>query len=109
MGFWRDAAWADVRQKAKRIKRTNKVEVTDYEPGWMAAFVEGDTDEYFVDMAFRNYTNKMLRWTCDCKWGQWAPHRETYTNRTCSHAYALFLKRQSWQKSGVEYWAEDDE
>lgn len=95
----REAAWADVRAKAQRLRHEGAIDVADAGPNRMYATVQGDNGVYDV-MIYKagNFggNQSVLDWACSCDWGRWAFKRKfSYVGRLCSHAYATYLHMQS--------------
>ena len=95
----RTAAWADVRQKAQRLRREGRVHVLHKAPGNIYANVDGDHGTYSVLIAKVGFNSQSIdKWACSCEWGKWAFQRKiSYVGRLCSHGYASYLEMQSDQ------------
>jgi len=97
----RTSAWADVRQKAMRLRREGKVEVHSVSKNDIYATVEGDHDTYDVMISKSGAhgglgQQSISAWVCTCPWGSWAFKRKvSYVGRLCSHGYATYLEMQS--------------
>lgn len=93
----KDAHWIDVRNKAKRLRNTGKVQLYILSKTLINGHVIGDHGEYGVYLYRQSSSSlKISFWGCDCPWGQWAWKRQhTYIGRFCSHAYALLMEAQS--------------
>jgi hypothetical protein len=103
----REAAWADVRKKAMRLRAEGKVHTEDIAPDRIYASVEGDTGTYETMIskkgAFGGFGggHSISNWHCSCEWGKWAfQRRYTYVGRLCSHGYATYLTMQSAHMTG---------
>lgn len=95
-GIEHTAAWADVRQKALRLRHEGKVSVNEISPNAIYATVEGDHNTYDVMLAKSGSSQGIDDWACGCEWGRWAFKRQmTYVGRLCSHAYAAYQELQS--------------
>lgn len=93
----REAAWMDVRKKAKRLWDDGSVEIKTGDNREIFARVTGDTDRYDVEVHRKNAFGKGVTWwDCACEWGKWAYKRErTFVGRMCSHALAAYYAMQS--------------
>lgn len=91
------ASWADVRNKARRLRQAGAVKIVRIDPDIIVAKVEGDHNVYDVEL-YRQYPNswKITIWYCTCAWGQWAWKRQiTYVGRMCSHALSTLFEAHS--------------
>lgn len=99
LGFQITASWADVRNKAKRIRTEGGVHITSAERGYVIAKVKGDHDVYESVILNVPGTQKIGQWDCGCKWAQyhWGAPDDTskFAGRMCSHALALHLEAKS--------------
>ncbi|AEQ20989.1 LysM-like protein [Rhodococcus phage E3] len=95
----RQAAWADVREKALRLRRTGCVSVVDEDVKSIMANVQGDHglyDTFVIRQAHLAGNSSVSEWSCSCEWGYWAFKRKrSFVGRMCSHAYAAYLELQS--------------
>lgn len=99
------AAWKDVVQKSKRLRREGAISWEMFKPEVATAYVQGDHGKYYTTVqrlgsfqgAGRQLTTAQVSgWSCECEWGQWAWLRKrSFVGRMCSHAYALFSEAQS--------------
>jgi hypothetical protein len=103
----REAAWADVRRKAMRLRAEGRVHPEDLSSDRIYATVEGDTGTYDTMIskkgAFGGFGggHSISNWHCSCEWGKWAfKRRYTYVGRLCSHGYAAYLTMQSAHMTG---------
>lgn len=97
----RESAWADVRQKAQRLRREGRVHVLHRGPGNIYANVDGDNGTYTTMIAKTGNTQSIDKWACSCEWGRWAFQRKvSYVGRLCSHGYASYLELQSDSHKG---------
>lgn len=98
----REAAWADVRAKAKRIFDGGDVSVESIDPNKreIHAKVDGDHGRYEVEIHRKNaFGQGVTWWDCDCGWGQHAYLRKrSFIGRMCSHALATYYAMQSGPK-----------
>lgn len=105
---WRkNAAWADVRAKALRIRSGSRVQVMESRASYILAQVQGDNGLYRTSISRRGGKGLGLKkkqesprrisaWTCTCGWGQTDHLRKhKYVGRMCSHALALYFELQS--------------
>ena len=96
----REAAWRDVRAKARQLRSEGRVAVNSSTPEAIYATVKGDTGTYDTMIVRGNVFDlggqSVTAWHCECPWGQWAfKRRLTYVGRMCSHAYATYMQMQS--------------
>jgi hypothetical protein len=90
-----DASWKEVRDKAKRLKSTNQVNVTSASGNELRAIVHGDTGIYDVEIHRKNaHGEGVTWWDCDCEWGKRAWNRFKYLGRMCSHTLAAYYQMQ---------------
>lgn len=98
----REAAWADVRDKAKRLRSQGAIDVHDIAPDRIYASVKGDNAVYDVMVKkggeFGGFGNgqSVADYSCSCQWGRWAFKRQyKFVGRMCSHALAAYHEMQS--------------
>lgn len=98
----REAAWADVRNKAKRLRRDGHIEVHDITPERIYATVKGDNGTYDVmvkkggEFGGFGRGQTVTDYSCSCQWGRWAFRRQyKFVGRMCSHALAAYHEMQS--------------
>lgn len=95
----REAAWRDVRSKARRLRYSNKVYIDKFDKTLITGRVQGDTGLYDTvvhRLAATNGRATVTGWDCTCEWGKWAWKRErTFVGRMCSHALAMYYEMQS--------------
>ncbi|WP_267716818.1 hypothetical protein [Streptomyces sp. CoH17] len=108
----RQAAWAQVRTKAVRLRTEGHVHVEEFDPREILAQVRGDHGTYQVKVSRKheheNMQHKVSGWTCSCPWGKWAWKRKRkYVGRMCSHAYATYMQMQSLEHSQKKEALED--
>ena len=92
------AAWADVQEKAARIRAEGRVRVLSVTGPYIAGHVQGDNGVYETTLQ-RGKNGQIDQWTCSCPWfaysfgrsGRW----KKYEGRMCSHALALQYQAQS--------------
>lgn len=111
------SAWADVRAKANRIRRGDRIEIMDAGPSFMLAQIQGDNGIYRTTVSRKGGGGKNNRgrditpqrisdWTCTCGWGMTDHLRvNKYIHRMCSHALALYYEMQSQfghNKDGID-------
>lgn len=95
-GMIRDAAWKDVRDKAKRLKSSGAVNVMYSAKNEIQASVQGDNGLYNVEIHRKNATGEGVTWwDCQCEWGKYAWNRTKYLGRMCSHALSSYYVMQS--------------
>lgn len=95
-GMIRDAAWKDVRDKAKRLRSDGAVTIMYSAKNEIQASVQGDNGLYDVEIHRKNATGQGVTWwDCQCLWGQHAWNRVKYLGRMCSHSLASYYVMQS--------------
>jgi 2'-5' RNA ligase len=101
----REAAFHDVRTKAKRLRAEGKVNLlqmpTEAEP-YILGQVQGDHGTYHS--VIHRLGNSIYQWLCECRWGDFGPFgpdgwqraaSSPYLNRKCSHNLALLYEWQA--------------
>src|SRR5690606_7824021 len=100
------AAWADVQEKAKRIKDAGHVRVVSSSPAYLVGEVQGDTNIYQSSVEFVPGTRQIATWDCGCAWAAYSWGRsgrwKKYEGRYCSHVQALIWEGQSRGMYGRE-------
>ncbi len=93
----REAAWSDVRRKAKTIWDEGRVAVKKNDGREIYAKVEGDHGEYDVQVHRKNAFGQGITWyDCNCEWGKWAYKRQrNFVGRLCSHGLATYYAMQA--------------
>lgn len=101
---WALASWADVRNKAVRLRNSGRVTLTGMAPDISTAIVQGDHGIYRVAI-WRQYSGNrgITMWDCECLWhrycwGTTGPRRK-FEGRMCSHALATFYEILSRERS----------
>jgi len=91
------AAWANIVQKAVRIRAGGGVEILSHSRDITTAVVHGDNGIYDVVMYRQDPTKTTITmYECSCKWGEWSFKRQhTFVGRMCSHALATYYEMQS--------------
>ena len=95
----REAAWADVRKKARRMLNGGDVMVVSNTSREIVAKVDGDHGRYDTSVHRKNaFGQGVTYWDCDCEWGQHAYKRaRTFIGRMCSHSLATYWAMQAKQ------------
>ncbi|HEY3702406.1 MAG TPA: hypothetical protein VGL32_09125, partial [Acidimicrobiales bacterium] len=98
--FHLTAAWADVRNKAKRIRTEGNVRITMASDGLVIGEVKGDHNTYESGIQrLPGSRHGVAHWSCGCKWGayHWGASDDfsRFAGRMCSHALALQYEAQS--------------
>lgn len=105
--FYKDSAWADVVQKAKRLMASGNVTILRNSPTHVMAAVLGDgTDNNDIpDMHYPEITRddpnsqQIQNFNCTCKWAQYSFDRtrkwKKYEQRPCSHVLATYWMAKS--------------
>lgn len=87
------ATWADVQEKAKRIRAEGGVRILASSGLGVVGEVQGDTALYESVLNYVPGSRKVAAWTCGCKWGAYAwgrsPAYRRFEGRQCSHVLAL--------------------
>jgi len=89
------AVWSDIMEKAKRLRDTGKVQITNNLSNHVVGQVEGDHGTYNTEI-WRDDPNSgtISLWNCDCPWSQysWGRTRQwkKYEGRPCAHTLALY-------------------
>lgn len=93
------ATWADVRNKAKRIRSEGGVHIVVASTDGIGGNVQGDTGVYETLLSYRPGSFKVASWECGCAWAAYAFNRspafKRFEGRMCSHALALQFEAQS--------------
>lgn len=89
------AAWADIMEKAQRLREEGRIHILRNGYDNVFARVDGDTGTYNTEI-WRDYPGSpaITRWNCDCPWGQvsWGRTRQwkKYEGRPCAHTLGLY-------------------
>lgn len=98
------AAWKDVRDKARDIRRSGGVKVIAVTDRTITAEVQGHTAVYQTTLLREGKTIAM--WECSCPWAAYSWDRsgrwKRFEGRMCSHALALVYETQSQEFGGGE-------
>lgn len=94
------ATFADVRNKAKRLRSEGKVSIAAVSDGVIAGHVKGDHAVYETTLTRSpGKMQSIAQWSCGCKWASYSWGRsgafKKFEGRLCSHALALQLEAQS--------------
>lgn len=93
------ATWADVRDKAKRIRREGGVRILMASTDGIVGEVRGDHQIYETQLTYVPGTSRIGSWNCGCAWASYAwgrsPQYRRFEGRRCSHALALQYEAQS--------------
>jgi 8-oxo-dGTP pyrophosphatase MutT (NUDIX family) len=99
VGFHLTATWADVRNKAKRIRSEGGVNIVVASVDGIGGHVQGDTGVYETVLSYAPASTRVAHWTCGCAWAAYAWNRspafKRFEGRMCSHALALQYEAQS--------------
>lgn len=97
----KEAAWADVAAKAKRLKDEGRVHIIRNAIDTVVASVRGDHGTYQTEL-YRQDPNSgaISSWDCECPWGTtWAWQRtrgwKYLEGRLCAHAMATYWQSQA--------------
>lgn len=106
LGFHLTASWADVRNKAKRIRSEGGVHIVVASGDGVGANVQGDTGVYETVLSYLPGSYKVANWECGCAWAAFAfdrsPAFKRFEGRMCSHALALQFEAQARGMFGRE-------
>jgi len=96
----RQAAWTDVRRKAKRLLDDGSVQVRKNNGREITAVVIGDHGNYNTQVDRKNAHGQTVSyWNCTCPWGAWAYRRQrTFVGRMCAHGLATYYAMQANQQ-----------
>ena len=97
----REAAFSDVRAKAREIFAAGNVDVEYVDADTIVAHVASTSgSNYKTELVFKEGSRAMEVWVCECPWNQWRNqgngygsdglHR--YEGRMCSHALATYYQ-----------------
>ena len=94
------ATFADVRNKAKRLRSEGGVNIISASAGTIAGNIKGDHHVYETVLTRHpNQPNSVAQWGCGCKWAAYSWGRtgnyKRFEGRMCSHALALQYEAQS--------------
>lgn len=93
------ATWADVRNKAKRIRSEGGVHIVVASHDGIGGNVQGDTGVYETLLSYRPGSFKISAWECGCAWAAYAfqrsPAFKRFEGRMCSHALAMQFEAQA--------------
>lgn len=93
------ATWADVRAKAKRMRKEGRVMIKVASDDGVGGEVKGDHHVYETMLTYVPGTHKIGAWSCGCKWAGYAwgrsPAYARFEGRQCSHALAMQFEAQA--------------
>lgn len=96
-GQTKTASWADVRNKAVRMRNSGRVHIIQMSTDVVVADVDGDHATYRTEL-WRQYPGQknITLWDCTCDWNTYAwgttgPRRK-FEGRMCSHALAVLYE-----------------
>lgn len=101
-----EGSWADVREKAKRIRREGGVIIRVSSADGVAGEVQGDHHVYETAITWVPGTSRTAYWTCGCIYGAYG-HGPRWDNRPCSHVLAMRFEAQSRSAYGRELQADE--
>jgi 8-oxo-dGTP pyrophosphatase MutT (NUDIX family) len=100
------ATWADVRNKAKRIRREGGVRILMASSEGIVGEVRGDNAVYETSLTYVPGSARVGFWHCGCKWAAYAwgrsPRYRRFEGRMCSHALAMQYEASSRSAHGRE-------
>jgi 8-oxo-dGTP pyrophosphatase MutT (NUDIX family) len=100
------ATWADVRNKAKRIRREGGVRILMASSEGVVGEVRGDHNVYETQLTYVLGSARVGFWNCGCKWSAYAwgrsPKYKRFEGRMCSHALAMQFEAQARSAHGRE-------
>lgn len=106
LGWHFIASWADVRNKAKRIRTEGHVRVISATAGYVTAEIRGDTNIYQTTIMRVPGGKSTAMWECGCAWANYSWGRsgrwKKYEGRMCAHALALTYEAQAQEMFGKE-------
>lgn len=93
------ASWADVREKARRIRSKGGVRLVVVNPDRVVAHVRGDTEVYETEINRVPGRRQVAHWACACAWAAYSWGRtgrwRRFEGRLCSHALATQYEAQA--------------
>lgn len=102
----RTSAWADIREKAKRIRSSNGVNIIASDSETISAEVQGSSAVYTTSIQRVPGTKQIGMWYCTCPWAMYSWGRsgrwQKFEGRMCAHALALSYETQSMEFGGNE-------
>lgn len=100
------ATWADVRDKAKRIRSEGGVNILVASGDGVGGNVQGEHGIYETVLSYVPGSAKVAYWQCGCAWAAYtwgrAPAYRRFEGRMCSHALAMQFEAQSRGMFGKE-------
>lgn len=100
------ATWADVRNKAKRIRSEGGVRILMASSEGVVGEVRGEHNIYETSLTYVPGSAKVGYWHCGCAWAAYAwgrsPKYRRFEGRMCSHALAMQFEAQSRSAYGRE-------
>lgn len=100
------ASWADVRNKAKRLRKEGKVRILVASNDGVAGEVQGDHHVYETAITYVPASAKIGYWHCGCRWAAFAwgrsPRYKRFEGRSCSHSLAMQYEAQARGMFGKE-------
>lgn len=100
------ATWADVRDKAKRIRHEGGVRILMASSEGVVGEVRGDNAVYETTLSYVPGSARVGYWHCGCAWAAYAwgrsPKYRRFEGRFCSHALALQYESMSRSAHGRE-------
>lgn len=100
------ATWADVRDKAKRIRSEGGVRILMASSEGVVGEVRGEHNVYETSLTYVPGSAKVGYWHCGCAWAAYAwgrsPKYRRFEGRMCSHALAMQFEAQSRSAYGRE-------
>jgi 8-oxo-dGTP pyrophosphatase MutT (NUDIX family) len=100
------ATWADVRDKAKRIRREGGVRILMASSEGVVGEVRGEHAIYEATLTYVPGSSQIGTWNCGCRWAAYAwgrsPQYRRFEGRKCSHALALQYEAMSRSAHGRE-------
>lgn len=100
------ATWADVRNKAKRIRSEGGVRILMASSEGVVGEVRGEHNIYETSLTYVPGSAKVGYWHCGCAWAAYAwgrsPKYRRFEGRMCSHALAMQFEAQSRSAHGRE-------
>jgi hypothetical protein len=100
LGFIRQGSWADIMEKAKRLKDSGQVQIGNNSRNIVTATVVGDHGTYQCEFSRDDPLSWAITgWQCECPWDQYAWGRtrqwKKYEGRVCAHVLAAFWYARS--------------
>lgn len=97
------SGWAEVRDKALRLRSEGGVSLIRLDPDVVASKVKSGDNEYDVEIYRQDPNSRSISmWSCSCPAGQWAfkqkGPRKKLNGRLCAHTLATLFEAHSQEQ-----------